>query len=438
MNSRIKTKLDSSLIFRSGIASVDQAILSAVNFFVSIILIKNVGKLEYGYYSIFYPMLLFFIAIQNAIINTPLAILLITKKGKDKQLYAGSLCYGQFIVIIPIIFLALISVVLLWLYGMDSILSGIIAALCIAVAGILYREFLRSYFFAEEKPLKVLKLDIFYVMIFLSLIAFTLILFYIKTAFIFFYMGLSAAIVSLIVSRRQRWKYHLKSINKSYRENWKFGKWALLGVIVTHIQTYSYIYMLGALLGSVAVADVSAARILLMPLALFQIGWSKIIIPYGSKLREQNQMKRFFNKQILASLGITICIILYVILLFTFSNILFDVLLSEKYQSSFNYILYFGISFTLGFIKLNAANGLMVMKNFDILTKLNFLSMLITLICTYFFIQNYGIRGGLIALIIGEFILAIFLWFYFTKSIFSKSKNHIGSDVERNLLQKNG
>ena len=41
-------------------------------------------------------------SIQTAVINTPLAVLLITKKGDEKRKYVGSLFFGQNLFLIPI------------------------------------------------------------------------------------------------------------------------------------------------------------------------------------------------------------------------------------------------------------------------------------------------------------------------------------------------
>ena len=111
-------------------------------------------------------------------------------------------------------------------------------------------------------------------------------------------MGLSSFLIGIFFINRNKWDFSRSDIKSSYSENWRYGKWALLGVTVTHIQTYSYLYLLGIIVSSVAVADVSAARLLLMPLVLAQEGWSKVILPHGSKLREKNRLPGLFKEQV--------------------------------------------------------------------------------------------------------------------------------------------
>lgn len=412
-----------SLVWNAGVASADQALLSALSFAVSIILIKSIPKSEYGYYSIAVAISLFLVSVQNAVVNTPLATLLVTKKGIDKRQYVASLCYGQFLVILPSVCLVLATIGVMQYWGFDTTKIVIAAALTSAVAGLLFREFLRSYQFAEEMPGNVLKMDVLYVAIFLGLLGTTYLIWKISVALVFIEMGVSALLVALVFSRNRGWEFRREGIRKGYGENWEYGKWALMGVCVTHTQNYSYLYLLGAMLGSLAVAEVSAARLLLMPMMLVQAGWSKIAIPHGARLREEGQIRRFFKEQVLTSMLYLLCVVLYTGLLLTFSGVLQQFLLSDKYANSFHFIAAWGTIFAVGFLAVNASYGLQVMMKFDILTKVSFLVMLVTVGSSVFFIRAYGIAGGLAALILGETLLAIVLWFCFGWSVFSKGRN---------------
>jgi O-antigen/teichoic acid export membrane protein len=424
----------SSLIFKSGIAALDQAILSAVNFAVSIFLIKYATKSEYGYYSIAFSVLLIFISIQNAVVNAPLAVLLVTKKGASKRQYAGSLFFGQFLGIIIGVCLGIAGIALLSFFGLDSAKAYVAASVCIGAIGILFRDFLRAYSFAEEEPVQALRMDALYAALFLSLILLALAFFEIRSSIIFVFMGISGLAVGVVFTRNRNWHYQLQSVREGYRENWQYGKWALLGVLVTHTQNYSYLYLLGAMLGSAAVADVSAARLLLMPLALAEMGWSKVVIPHGSKLREQNQLNAFFKKQVLASMIFTLGIVAYVAFLQTFFEVLESFLLSDKYAKSRDYILLWGAFFIVRFITLNASYGLQVTKRFDTISKANFVTMLITVGCTYFLIKSYGIEGGLTALIIGGSLLGMALWFFFLKTVISTLREQASAGKKKELI----
>src|SRR5207247_8618782 len=88
---KLLKRLPSALILNSGVALIDQAILSATNLVIAFILIKTVPKEEYGHYSIVFAVSLFLISIQNAIVTTPLAVLLAANDTHRKKLYAAAL-----------------------------------------------------------------------------------------------------------------------------------------------------------------------------------------------------------------------------------------------------------------------------------------------------------------------------------------------------------
>src|SRR5947199_326008 len=85
---------------KSGAAFVDQAILSGTNFVTAIILMKTAAKEDYGYYSIAFAASLFLVSLQNAVVTTPLAVLLAGKRGEEDD-YVGALYWGQLLAAIP-------------------------------------------------------------------------------------------------------------------------------------------------------------------------------------------------------------------------------------------------------------------------------------------------------------------------------------------------
>ena len=393
--------------------------LSFVNFVIGIILVKWASKVDYGYYSTAFSIMLFIISLQNAVVNRPLSVLLISKKGTDREQYKSSLCYGQYIVIIPAVILGLVFTLLLRNTVLGQGKAVVVAAVCAAAIGVLFREFLRSYYFAEESPSNVLRLDILYAVSVLVLIGSVQLLFGISVSSIFLITGVSGLIVGLVYGLKACRFENAVKIKESFLENWKYGRWSLLGVCVTHLQSYSYIYLLGTLIGSAAVAEVSASRLLLMPLVFIEAGWAKLAIPHGARLREQGRQKQFFKRLVVIASVFSICIALYVVLLFVFSDLLRRYMFSDKYTNFEEYIFYWGIIFIVGFIKANASFGLQSMKRFDILAILNLLTMILTVGCCYLFIQQFGIKGGLVGLIVGGVTLGVLLWIYLVKIIYS-------------------
>src|SRR5438093_8610912 len=104
---RSKSLISSSLVLKSGVAFLDQAILSGMNFLISLFLIKSVPIEEYGYYAIVFAISLFLVSIQSAVVTTPLAVSLAAKKDEHEEQYVAALYWGQFAVVIPTVCLGL-------------------------------------------------------------------------------------------------------------------------------------------------------------------------------------------------------------------------------------------------------------------------------------------------------------------------------------------
>ncbi len=427
------TKLNSNVIFKSSffnkmissvllknsaISALNQAIISGANFFVALILVRNVAKGEYGIYSFAFAVLMFIVSVQNALITTPMSILLVAKKDEKKNIYTSSLLLGQILTVISI---SIITIAAVYFTAGNSLFNdtktATVAAVAFAIIGVLLREFFRAYAYADEKPVKALILDSKYIAAYILFILIAYYFEFVRTPLVFLLMGIAALISPAISSLGLSFKATLKSIKSSYSENWEFGRWSLLGVMITHIQTYSYIYLLSLLIGSTAVADASASKLLLMPIVLFQAGWGNVVRPYGSRLREENKMEKFFSQQLKLGIAASLLIILYSFIVYSFSGLLSEYIFTEKYREALNYVVLWGVVFAINFFRINASNGLQVLKDFKHITIYNFYSMLITIVLSYFLIIKYEVVGSLIAFAVGELVLALILWYKFNKTV---------------------
>src|SRR5438876_4686365 len=109
------------LFLKSGAAFLDQAILSGANFVIAIILMKTVAKEEYGYYSIAFAVSLFLVSLQNAVVTTPLAVLLAGKRGAEKDDYVAALYWGQIIAAIPAAAIGIAASIIVYWFGIKNV-----------------------------------------------------------------------------------------------------------------------------------------------------------------------------------------------------------------------------------------------------------------------------------------------------------------------------
>lgn len=411
---------------------MDQAILSATNFIVGIVLMKTVAKEEYGYYSIAFAASLFLVSLQNAIVTTPLAVLLAGKRPEQRDEYAGSLYWGQMIALVPAATLGLLAAIVLYVSGFEGTKVLMIGSVSFAAVGVLLREFSRAHYFAKQLPFRVLFLDSCYAVTFAVLIGFTYWSFRMTAAMAFVLMGVSSLAASVLF-REGSWKFHWPVIRESYREHWPFAKWSLGGVLVTHIQSYCTLYLTGSLMGSSAAGSVAASRLPLTPMNLLQTGWNKVAIPRGAHLRESRQLRQFLKEQLLVTGIVAVGVAAYVTLLWTFAGFLKTILFNREYETAFGFIGFWAAINVAVFAGLTASAGLQVMKEFGAITKINCVTMVITLAFNAIFISRYGIKGGLVASFLGESLLSLSLWAWLARLYIRESGPARESSGERLL-----
>ncbi len=216
-----------------------------------------------------------------------------------------------------------------------------------------------------------------------------------------------------------------RSIAATYADNWSYGKWSLLGVVVTHLQNYSHLYVIGTLLGGTAVADVSASRLLLMPMALLLAAWGKIVLPLGARMRQENRMRLFFRQQGFIALALVVATMLYAGGLAWIARPLAGILFTDQYIKSLDFIMLWGAIFSCTFANMAASYGLQVLKKFKIITQLNSITLAITRSLLYLLAPGWQVRGALWAVLAGEAALAVALWFIFAATVFNQEPSSL-------------
>jgi len=405
------------IIIKSIIAGLDQAVLTLTNFVTALILIQSLSKSDYGLYATLLPIILLFLAVQNALINTPMSILLIKKTDDKKTEYVNSLFTSQILVVLPLLCLIIAAVFILERFGFSSLNSVFVTSFSLAVVGLLLRDFLTSTYYANEIPPNALKTNFGYSVLFLLSLLISSYLSFISLPFTYLFMGTSALSIFLLKSKLKFNITNLSLLKKYFLENWQFGRWAIMGIVITHLQTYSYIYIISLLLSSEAVAEISAARIFLTPLVLLPIGWGKISRPRGSKFKEQNKKDKIIKEQIIASGIFVIISAIYIFILIYFHDELRNMFLTENYDFDTSFFLKWGIIVALRILANNASFGLMSIGRFDWMTKLEFVILILSITLIYMLIKVNGLTGALDSMMIISLVAVVPYWVIFYKAI---------------------
>src|SRR5437016_11987483 len=115
---------------------------------------------------------------------------------------------------------------------------------------------------------------------------------------------------------------------------------------------------------------------------------------------------------------IAIAVAAYVAVLLMSAGFLKTILFNKGYEGAFDFIGFWAAINVAVFAGLTASAGLQVMKEFGAITKINCVTMVITLACSAIFISRFGIKGGLISSLVGESLLSVSLWWCLARKYF--------------------
>jgi len=210
------------------------------------------------------------------------------------------------------------------------------------------------------------------------------------------------------IKNDNKFTYNRKLISASIVETWKYSKWTITGLIVGIMQKHGYVFIVSALLGLEEMADLSASRLLLMPLNILIVSSGRIIISKGVGIYAEGG-ERNFNKYIILIISIlSIIWLFYIISVYLLKDYIIQIY-GDKYSSVVKYILYWGIFFLSFLIRHTIMNSLVVCKRFKSITQCEIFGCLITLISCLVLIHYYDGYGAVLSLTIGEICLVLLL-----------------------------
>lgn len=252
---------------------VDQAALSALSLGLNVLLIAKASPAEFGQFVILFSGLIFATSAQNALIFTPLNVLL---PGRDRPMQARHLSTLTSINLLLVIVSAFVGLVLSLIFPTDAWLS-IAAVFYFATS--LMREYARSIFVTRDAVGRALLLDGLYMACAVPAIA---ALWFVTGPVTAVLGGLSAAnFVSMLVCRQ---KFHLNLPAfahhwTDYGVHWREARWALQGAVQSEAQTRGYVFFTQAWQGAAALGTLQAGRVLLAPLLLIAGAWGRVARP---------------------------------------------------------------------------------------------------------------------------------------------------------------
>jgi O-antigen/teichoic acid export membrane protein len=425
VGNRIKGFLQKPIVRKVVGAIFTQGLLSMTSFLIGIVMARYTDKEEYGLYILLFSFIGIAGNIQNAFANSPLTVLYSARDEQGRKDLVTGVTLMQFLLFIPLGILVIAGITI---YGYISGNRGAIATVVILVlAGFSYlgKEYMRTIHYVHLKIGRVIRMDFaFTLSVFLMIGA----LLYFKqiscnTALIALFAGYTVSMTAGLLSNLRSFGKTAGVIGTVFKDTWQYARWALIGVASGIVQQRSYLYIVSSMLGLERLADVSAARLLLMPVGLVVASSVKIVIANGSDLINNGEFTRFRKFILFILMLLAGFWLVYGVNLLIFYTLIVRIL-GEKYSNIQSLVILWSLFFLFNALRFPLKNSLIVLKKFKLVTLNDMIAGAVTLVSCFTFVWLFDEYGAVMSLAIGEFLLCILsLVLYLKYFPASKDKN---------------
>jgi O-antigen/teichoic acid export membrane protein len=310
-----------------------QAVLSASNFAVGLMLVRRTADAQYGYYVLVTTAILLMTTMQGAYIFPPMVNRLTRADRQGRADLIGSL-YRDQRRLIPLasIFTALFALFLYWRGQLTLQVAAIIAAATLAIIATLRREFMRLVLLANRRPNDVLYSDFFFCVLLIIGAA-------IATASPWpaaaaaFTLSLAALAGGTILAHRV-WKFEPWNKHAAPGMLWAIapeGGWSSFGGVVHWIFSQGYNYVVAGFIDVSAVAALAATRLLIMPVTLLSTGVGSMMLPTASKWQTEHRAAKVLRRLLAFSVGMVVAAGFYMVIMWLARNWIFEVILHKHF-----------------------------------------------------------------------------------------------------------
>lgn len=362
-----------------------------------------------------YSFILLGVGIQNALINSQVTVLAPKMNLIQKCTFVYSLYYRQHVYWVGISVSVIVFAICMLLFGGLSIYYfKIVVFTAIAYLVFLHAEYNRTVSFLGLRADRVLIQDLAYLMLlFLSFFVLYYIIPQHGAALISVYsIIIAGAILSVIIG----YKLHdvinrySKGNNEILLDCWVHGKWALLGVLVTWLESQSYIYLLSVIRGLSSSASANIARQFFVPIALFSLSFGRIFRPIWAKSCAEGKFEKVKHQSFVAATVLSVVIIVYGVTVASYSKLIISAVYTGILFDSHKFVLCWTVYSCLNIWVTNLSTLLQVTERFRHIALSGVLTAGVTIVCSIVFLKILGEYGTILAMCIGQALYIFLLW----------------------------
>jgi O-antigen/teichoic acid export membrane protein len=400
----LQHRLASIKMFGSAVAS--QALLSAANFAVGVLLIRHTSDQQYGYFILASTAVLLLTSLQGAFFNPPLVNRLAVLDRPGRGDLVGGLYRDQNQVLAWVGLLALVISSVLWQLGtLSAELLLLLVITTLTLLAVLQRNFFRLALLAYRRSHTVLCTDAGYVVILLVGIVVAIQTTQPATAAILV-TGIAALVSGLFTSGALRhaepWNTH--GMPGILREVAPLALWSTAGAGIHWAFSQGYMYLAAGTLDVTAVAAIAATRLLMMPVNLLSAGIGTLMLSMTTGWLHQHGLGVAFRRLTLFALGLGGVSLCYFMGVWWLRDWIFADLLHKQFAQRDTLLLLWCAAFLCMVIRDQLLYLLVARERFRQLTSLACISAVLSLLAGYLSMQHWGVIGAPAGVLMGEVI----------------------------------
>ena len=322
------------MIRATAISVVDQGLLSGVNFLLALLLIRFATTEEYGLYTQLIGLQSLFSVLHAGLFVSAFLSMLPRLHGVARSEYRAGMARAE----LAVTFVSMLAVaagtwlVAAWLGHPITLLLS--AASAIALLSLWWREFVRAGHFAALEPLRVLRVDAAFAALVVAGVAGLVMLNGVTAANVLWCIGVAGAAVTVlpIYRKARESRIDVRVIRANLSTSWHSARWEVLTSLVTWGHAQTFVFFAAAQGGLRAAAQISAARLLTMPLSLVWSSYANVLRPNASRLIDGPDARQ--ELALLARRSVMLVIVLatgYALLLALAMTLLDRLLFADKF-----------------------------------------------------------------------------------------------------------
>jgi O-antigen/teichoic acid export membrane protein len=382
-----------------------------------LVLIRFATKETYGLYSQLFGVTILTTSLLEAMIGTALTTLAARVADAERVFLVARAFRLQMVIAFAFATACGIGVYALSFYTpFVEAPSGLALAFFTLILTLSCRECCRTALYLQSRPEVVAAMDFGFVVstmlggivvLFLGQATVTTVI-----ALLAFTNGLAAAYFAVMLSWPRHYHDALPHFDQDFRALWSLSRWALTGAIVAWLVNNGYLYFAGGLLGVAALADLNAARLLLVPVSIVAMAWVRIARPViGQSIVVKNwrHLAQFNLRSTLVMMAFSF---IYVGLLMVAFPWLAQNVFGEKYQHVAELLVIWGLYFAINCARNVGTTTLVSFGAYRATFWQGLSSVPILILGCLLLIPKFGVRGALGAMIFVELLELLTNWFY--------------------------